>query len=204
MSFKLVCRTLLSCGVSGVALVALVQPAHAQPAKATAVFAGGCFWCIEKDFEQLPGVIEVVSGYTAGQTAQPTYEQVSRGGTGHAEAVRVVYDPARLTYAQLVDYFWRHIDPTVKDRQFCDVGSQYRSGIYWQNEAEKKVVEASREALLKSGRFPAIHTELAAASTFWPAEDYHQDYYKKNPVRYTYYRAGCGRDLRVEQLWGKR
>lgn len=204
MSFKLAWRTLLSCGVSGVVLVAVIQPAHAQPAKATAVFAGGCFWCIEKDFEQLPGVIEVVSGYTAGQTAQPTYEQVSRGGTGHAEAVRVVYDPARLTYAQLVDYFWRHIDPTVKDRQFCDVGSQYRSGIYWQNEAEKKVVEASREALLKSGRFPAIHTELAAASTFWPAEDYHQDYYKKNPVRYTYYRAGCGRDLRVEQLWGKR
>ena len=185
----------------GSMLVAL--PAHAQPAKATAIFAGGCFWCIEKDFEKLPGVIEVESGYTAGKTTQPTYEKVSAGQTGHTEAVRVIYDPAKVTYPQLVEYFWRHIDPTVKDRQFCDVGSQYRSGIYWQNEAERKVAEASRDALLKSGRFPTIHTELAAASTFWLAEDYHQDYYKKNPIRYNYYRTSCGRDARVEQLWGK-
>jgi peptide-methionine (S)-S-oxide reductase len=177
--------------------------AQAQTARATALFAGGCFWCIEADFEKLPGVIGVESGYTAGKTAKPTYEQVSAGTTGHTEAVRVIYDPAKVTYPQLVAYFWRHIDPTVKDRQFCDVGSQYRSGIYWQNEAEKQVAEASRDALVRSGRFPVIHTELAAASTFWLAEDYHQDYYKKNPVRYNYYRASCGRDLRVEQLWGK-
>lgn len=179
-------------------------PALAQPAKSTAIFAGGCFWCIEKDFEKLPGVIEVESGYTAGKTAQPTYEQVSAGTTGHTEAVRVIYDASTVSYPQLVEYFWRHIDPTVKDRQFCDVGSQYRSGIYWQNEAEKQVAEASRDALVKSGRFPVIHTELAAASSFWLAEDYHQNYYKKNPVRYNYYRASCGRDQRVEQLWGKR
>ncbi len=185
----------------GSMLVAL--PAHAQPSKATAIFAGGCFWCIEKDFEKLTGVIEVESGYTAGKTTQPTYEQVSAGQTGHTEAVRVIYDPAKVTYPQLVEYFWRQIDPTVKDRQFCDVGSQYRSGIYWQNEAERKVAEASRDALLKSGRFPAIHTELVAASTFWLAEAYHQDYYKKNPVRYNYYRTSCGRDARVAQLWGK-
>jgi peptide-methionine (S)-S-oxide reductase len=186
------------------AVASLTQPAWAQPAKATAIFAGGCFWCIEKDFEKLPGVIEVESGYTAGKTTQPTYEQVSAGSTGHTEAVRVIYDAGKVSYPQLVEYFWRHIDPTVKDRQFCDVGSQYRSGIYWQNESEKKVVEASRDALVKSGRFPVIHTELAAASTFWLAEDYHQDYYKKNPVRYNYYRTSCGRDQRVEQLWGKR
>lgn len=185
--------------------VSAAPPARASAtATATAIFAGGCFWCIEKDFELLDGVFEVESGYTAGNTSMPTYEKVSAGKTGHTEAVRVRYDPTQVSYAQLVDYFWRHIDPTEKDGQFCDTGSQYRSGIYWQNEAERKVAEDSRDTLLKSGRFPAIHTELAAASTFWLAEEYHQDYYKKNPVRYNYYRARCGRDARVEQLWGKR
>lgn len=185
------------------ALAALLaaSAATAQVATATAVFAGGCFWCIEKDFEKLPGVVEVESGYTAGNTANPTYEQVSAGRTGHTEAVRVVYDPAKVSYAQLVEYFWRHIDPTVKDRQFCDVGSQYRSGIYWGNEAERQVALASRDALLKSGRFKTIHTELAPASAFYLAETYHQDYYKKNPVRYNYYRLSCGRDARVKALW---
>ncbi len=175
-----------------------VKPAGA----ATAIFAGGCFWCIEADFEKLPGVIEAESGYTAGKTANPTYEQVSAGGTGHTEAIRVSYDSAKVTYQQLVEYFWRHIDPTVKDRQFCDIGSQYRSGIYWQNEAERKIVEASRDALLKSGKLKQIQTELAAASVFYPAEEYHQDYYKKNPIRYAYYRSGCGRDARVKEIWG--
>jgi peptide-methionine (S)-S-oxide reductase len=169
---------------------------------ATAVFAGGCFWCVEADFEKLPGVIGAESGYTAGKTPNPTYEQVSAGGTGHAEAVRVSYDPAKVSYQQLVDYFWRHIDPTAKDRQFCDVGTQYRSAIYWQNEAERKIVEASRDALLKSGKLAQIHTEIAAVSAFYPAEEYHQDYYKKNPIRYAYYRAGCGRDARVREVWG--
>jgi peptide-methionine (S)-S-oxide reductase len=169
---------------------------------ASAIFAGGCFWCVEQDFEKLPGVIEAESGYTGGSKAFPTYYEVATGGTGHAEAVRVIYDPQKISYRQLVDYFWRHIDPTVKDRQFCDVGSQYRSGIYWQNENERQIVEASRDALLASGRFKVIHTELAAATRFWPAEAFHQDYYKKNPVRYGYYRAACGRDARVEKVWG--
>ena len=173
----------------------------AQAATATAIFAGGCFWCVEKDFEKLPGVLEAVSGYTAGKTPDPTYEQVSNGHTGHTEAVRVTYDTTKVSYAELVEYFWRHIDPTVKNRQFCDIGSQYRSGIYWQNEEERKVVEASHAALLKSGRFKTIHTELAPATAFHLAEDYHQDYYKKNPVRYNYYRLSCGRDARVKQLW---
>ena len=177
----------------------------ARPAgSATAIFAGGCFWCIEADFEKLPGVIEAESGYTAGKTPNPTYEQVSAGGTGHTEAIRVSYDPAKVSYQQLVDYFWRHIDPTVKDRQFCDVGAQYRTGIYWQNEAERKIVEGSRDALLKSGKLARVHTEIAAASAFYPAEEYHQDYYKKNPIRYAYYRKSCGRDARVREIWGEK
>jgi peptide-methionine (S)-S-oxide reductase len=190
-----------------IAALAASLPIHAAdlPAgKASAIFAGGCFWCIEADFEKLAGVIEVESGYTAGQTKNPTYESTSSGKSGHTEAVRVIYDPKKVSYPQLVEYFWRHIDPTVKDRQFCDAGSQYRSGIYWQNEAERKAAEESRDALLKSARFPVIYTELQAASEFWPAEEYHQDYYKKNPVRYAYYRNGCGRDARVQQLWGER
>ena len=158
------------------ALLGLPVLANAQTAapsaatnKASAIFAGGCFWCIEKDFEKLQGVIEVESGYTAGKTTKPTYEQVSAGRTGHTEAVRVHYDPSKVSYAQLVEYFWRHIDPTVKDQQFCDHGTQYRSGIYWQNPEERKAVESSLEQLKKSGRFQQIHTEIAPASTFgWP------------------------------------
>ena len=157
---------------------------------------------LEADFDKLSGVIATESGYTGGKTPNPTYHQVGAGGTGHTEAVRVSYDPAKLNYQKLVDYFWRHIDPTVKDRQFCDIGSQYRSAIYWQNEAERKIVEASRDALLKSGKLPQVLTEIAAASAFYPAEEYHQDYYKKNPIRYAYYRRGCGRDARVHEIWG--
>jgi len=176
-------------------------PAVVPAGSATAIFAGGCFWCVESDFEKLPGVIEVESGYTAGRTPNPSYEQVSAGGTGHVEAARIIYDPKKVSYAQLLDYFWRHIDPTVKDRQFCDHGTQYRSGIYWANEVERKAAEASRDALLKSGKFKTIHTELAPATAFWMAETYHQDYYKKNPIRYSYYRRSCGRDARVEEVW---
>lgn len=169
---------------------------------ATAIFAGGCFWCMEADFEKLPGVVRVESGYTGGKTANPSYEQVSMGSTGHTEAVRVFYDPARIDYRQLLDHFWRNVDPTVKDRQFCDVGSQYRSAIYWQNEAEREAAEGSRDALLKSGRFAQIHTEILPVVAFYPAEEYHQDYYKKNPIRYKFYRHGCGRDARLKELWG--
>jgi len=146
----------------------------------------------------------VESGYIGGSTANPTYKQVSAGLTGHAEAVRVRYDPRRVDYQKLLDYFWRHIDPTVKDRQFCDIGSQYRSAVFYQNDAEKKLAQDSLQALEKSGRFARIHTEIAAATMFYPAEDYHQDYYKKNPVRYQIYRASCGRDARVKSLWGDR
>ena len=169
---------------------------------ATAIFAGGCFWCVEADFEKLPGVIAAESGYTGGKTANPTYKEVSAGGTGHAEAVRLTYDPGVVSYPVLLDYFWRHIDPTVKDRQFCDVGHQYRSAIYYQSEAQKDQIEASKAALLKSGVVKEIHTEIAPESTFYPAEDYHQDYYKKNPLRYRYYRLTCGRDSRVAEVWG--
>jgi peptide-methionine (S)-S-oxide reductase len=178
------------------------KPADGAMAKATAVFAGGCFWCLEADFDKLPGVIATESGYTGGKTPNPTYHQVSAGGTGHTEAVRVSYDPSKLSYQQLVDYFWRHIDPTVKDRQFCDIGTQYRSAIYWQNEAERKIAEASRDALLKSGKLKQVLTEITAASAFYPAEEYHQDYYTKNPLRYAYYRRSCGRDARVHEVWG--
>lgn len=172
------------------------------PQTVTALFAGGCFWCIEADFEKLEGVIAVESGYTGGSLPNPTYRQVSQGGTGHAEAVRVRYDPRRVSYEKLLAYFWRHIDPTVKDRQFCDAGSQYRSAILYQNDTEQKLAQASKQALEKSGRFAHIYTEIVAAGAFYPAEDYHQDYYKKNPVRYQFYRSGCGRDVRVKSLWG--
>jgi peptide-methionine (S)-S-oxide reductase len=184
----------------------LAACAWAQPqvpvGTATAIFAGGCFWCMEQDFEKLPGVLEAESGYIGGEKAFPSYYEVATGGTGHTEAVRVYYDPRRVSYEQLLDHFWRHIDPTVKDRQFCDKGNQYRSGIYYQNNAERAAAEASRDELLRSGRFSRIETEIAPAWKFWPAEDYHQDYYKKNPVRYSFYRFACGRDARVEQLWG--
>ena len=141
------------------------------------------------------------SGYTAGKTPNPDYKSVSAGHTGHTEAVRVTYDPDKVSYAKLVEYFWRTIDPTEKDRQFCDIGDQYRSGIYWGSEAERQVVLASRDALLKTGRFKTIHTELAPASTFYLAEDYHQDYYKKNPIRYNYYRLSCGREAQLDRVW---
>jgi peptide-methionine (S)-S-oxide reductase len=175
------------------------QTPSIQPA--TAIFAGGCFWCLEADFEKLPGVVEAESGYTGGQLKNPTYEQVSHGGSGHAESVRVYYDPQKVTYQQLLEYFWHHIDPTVQDRQFCDVGAQYRTAIFYQDPAQREAAEASLAALQKSGRFGHIYTEVVPAGQFYVAEDYHQDYYKKNPIRYSFYRRSCGRDARVEQVW---
>jgi peptide-methionine (S)-S-oxide reductase len=185
--------------------MAAVCPSLAAPPSApsaTAVFAGGCFWCIEADFEKLPGVLDVESGYTGGHAPDPDYEQVSAGATGHAEAVRVRYDPARVSYAALLDFFWKHIDPTVKDRQFCDVGSQYRSAIFPATADERRAAEASRDALVASGRFAQVFTTIEPAAAFHPAEEYHQDYYRKNPLRYAYYRRSCGRDARVAELWG--
>jgi peptide methionine sulfoxide reductase msrA/msrB len=168
----------------------------------TAVFAGGCFWCTESDFEKVDGVIEVISGYTGGRTANPTYEQVSAGGTGHVEAVKVVYDPGKLTYAQLLQVFWRHVDPTDAGGQFVDRGSQYRSVIFYANDQERKLAEASKQSLAASGRFSKpIATEILPLGEFYPAEEYHQDYYKKNPIRYRYYRFASGRDQFLEKTW---
>lgn len=169
---------------------------------ASAIFAGGCFWCIEADFEKLPGVIEAESGYIGGHVENPTYEQVSGGRTGHAEVARIYYDPSKVSYEQLLEHFWRNIDPTVKDRQFCDVGSQYRTAIFYENDEQKAAATASKIELEKSGKFEKIHTEIAQAGNFYRAEEYHQDYYKKNPLRYKFYRTTCGRDARLEKVWG--
>lgn len=171
---------------------------------AKAVFAGGCFWCVESDFDKVPGVLSTTSGYTGGKTENPSYQEVSSHMTGHAEAVEIVFDASRVSYETLVAYFWRTIDPTTKDRQFCDVGSPYRTAIFAQDDAQLQIAQASRAALEKSKPFEApIVTEVVKADTFYPAEDYHQDYYLKNPVRYGYYRNGCGRDARLKQLWGE-
>ncbi|MDX2202316.1 MAG: peptide-methionine (S)-S-oxide reductase MsrA [Hyphomicrobiaceae bacterium] len=178
--------------------------AQAPAALETAVFAGGCFWCVEEAFEKVPGVLSAVSGYIGGTVANPTYEQVAAKATGHAEAVEVTYDPGKVSYAQLVDWFWRNIDPFDERGQFCDKGSPYRSGIHYRGEAQRKEAEASKAALEASGRFKQrIVTEIVPAATFYPAETYHQDYYKKNPNRYQYYKYGCGRAARLEQIWGK-
>ena len=177
-----------------------------------ATFAGGCFWCMEPPYDKLPGVISTTSGYIGGKVRNPTYEQVSAGITGHTEVVQVVYDPAKVSYRQLLEVFWKNIDPVAKDRQFCDNGSQYRSGVFWHDEAQKKLADESK-ALLNQGQAfgsakpvgfkSGVVTEITQASEFWPAEEYHQDYYMKNPVRYAYYRHGCGRDNRLKQLWGE-
>jgi peptide-methionine (S)-S-oxide reductase len=169
----------------------------------TATFAGGCFWCMEHPFDELPGVVSVTSGYTGGTKRNPTYEEVSAGGTGHAESVQVVYDPARISYASLLERFWHNIDPTVKDRQFCDVGHQYRSAIFYHSEEQRRLAEASKKALEKSRRLKGpIQTEIVPATEFWRAEEYHQHYYKKNPIRYRFYRTSCGRDRRLREIWG--
>lgn len=175
--------------------------AQAPPSRATATFAGGCFWCMEGPFEKLPGVLSVTSGYAGGSVKQPTYEQVSAGRTGHAEVVQVIYDPARVDYERLLHVFWRNVDPLTPNAQFCDRGSQYRSAIFFHDDAQRQAAEKSKAEL--ASRFPkAIATEVVKLDTFWPAEEYHQDFYRKNPVRYQSYRMGCGRDARLKELWG--
>jgi peptide-methionine (S)-S-oxide reductase len=169
---------------------------------ATAAFAGGCFWCMEHPFDQLNGVVKVTVGYTGGSKDHPTYEEVSSGGTGHAESVQVVYDPAKITYQKLLDVFWHNVDPVAVDRQFCDAGTQYRSAIFYQDDAQRQLAEASKQELQKRFKQP-IATQVVAASTFWPAEEYHQHFYKKSAVRYQFYRFGCGRDQRLAEVWGK-
>lgn len=169
----------------------------------TAVFAGGCFWCMEPPFDELPGVLSTTSGYSGGTVVNPTYDQVSSGGTGHAEVVRVIYDPARVSYARLLDVFWHNVDPLTPNRQFCDAGAQYRSAIFAQDAAQRRAADSSLAALGRSGRFRTpIVTQVADAAPFYPAEEYHQDYYEKNPLRYKFYRSRCGRDARLAEVWG--
>ena len=168
-----------------------------------ATFAGGCFWCMEPPFEQLAGVISVTSGYTGGAKANPTYEEVCSGSTGHAEAIQVVYDPAKISYQQLLDIFWRNVDPTQPDGQFADHGRQYRTAIFYHSDEQQRLAAASKQQLAQSGKFTApIVTDIVPASAFYPAEEYHQDYYKKNPLRYKLYRFGSGRDAYLRKTWG--
>jgi peptide-methionine (S)-S-oxide reductase len=179
--------------------------ARAQDAankNAVATFAGGCFWCVEADFDKVPGVISTMSGYTGGTVTNPTYYQVSAGGTGHAEAVQIVYNPSKVTYQQLLDVFWHNHDPFVKNRQFCDGGDQYRPAIFYHDEEQRRLAEESKQAVQARFR-QAIQTEIVKAGPFYQAEEYHQDYYLKNPTRYKFYRYNCGRDQRLEQIWGK-
>jgi peptide-methionine (S)-S-oxide reductase len=185
--------------------IAVLTAAHssAQATQhATAIFAGGCFWCMEPPFDALDGVVSTTSGYTGGETKNPTYEQVSEGRTGHTEAIRVVYDPKKITYDKLLEVFWRNIDPLDGGGQFCDRGPQYRSGIFVQSDEERKLATASKERV--ASRLSArVVTEIAAAGPFYEAEGYHQDYYKKNPVRYKMYKWNCGRDQRLEKVWSQ-
>lgn len=191
---------LILCGtLAGRPLLAV----EAAPA-AKAYFAGGCFWCMEEAFEKVDGVIAIVSGYMGGTVADPTYEQVSAGQTGHAESVEVSYDPVKVSYQKLLDAFWRNVDPVTPNAQFCDHGNQYRSAIFYGTDDEKRLAEASKAAIEQSRRFKEpIVTQMVKASTFYPAEEYHQDFYKKNPIRYKYYKFSCGRAQRLEALWGK-
>jgi peptide-methionine (S)-S-oxide reductase len=185
------------------ALALAAAPPTVPPGQAVAIFAGGCFWCMEPPFDKLPGVTATISGYTGGRKVNPTYGEVSAGGTGHAEAVEVIYDPKKVSYEKLLEVFWLNIDPTVKDQQFCDHGHQYRTGIFYSDDAQRRAAEASRAAVEKSKPFKEpIVTPIEMASTFYPAEEYHQDYYLKNPVRYNFYRTSCGRDARLKELWG--
>jgi peptide-methionine (S)-S-oxide reductase len=186
--------------IASLLCLASVGAADAQElAKAT--FAGGCFWCMEPPFDALDGVVSTTSGYTGGHTPNPTYEQVSAGKTGHTEAVEIVYDPRKVTYARLLEVFWRNIDPLTANAQFCDVGNQYRAVIFVHDATQRKLAEASKDAAAQRLQKPIV-TEITAASQFWPAEEYHQDYYKKNPIRYKFYRSSCGRDRRLEAIWG--
>jgi methionine-S-sulfoxide reductase len=174
-----------------------------KPHYKSAILAGGCFWCIESDFEKLDGVVDAVSGYTGGHTKNPSYKQVSAGQSGHIESIEVTYDPNVISYAQILDYFWRHIDPTRDDGQFCDRGPQYRPAIFYKNDEEKQTILESAKNIEKNKPFSEpLKVEYIKAQTFYLAEDYHQDYFIKNPLRYKYYRYSCGRDARVESLWG--
>ena len=196
--------TLLTGLMLGLALVATAaEPPAKDKATATAIFAGGCFWCMEPPFDKLPGVLATTSGYTGGHKVNPTYQEVSAGDTGHVEAVRITYDPKQVSYEKLLEVFWRNVDPLDKGGQFCDRGNTYTSAIFYANDEQKKLAEESKTAIEKKLGKPVV-TTIRPAATFYPAEDYHQDYYQKNPLRYKYYRYSCGRDQRLEEFWGKK
>jgi len=188
----------------GTLSVQAISQAAANATQGKAYFAGGCFWCMEEVFENIEGVLSVTSGYMGGTVARPSYEEVSAGRTGHAESVEVVYDPAKVSYQKLLDAFWLNVDPITPNAQFCDHGSQYRSAIFFQTDEEKRTSETSKRAIEQSSRFnDQIVTQIVMASQFYPAEEYHQDFYKKNPIRYKFYKYNCGRAQRLETLWGK-
>jgi len=190
--------------LTGAAAAQTSTPAAPEQKLEAATFASGCFWCTEADFDKVKGVVETTSGYMGGTTPNPTYKEVSSGGTGHAEVLQLKYDPSQVTYKELLDVYWRNVDPLDKNGQFCDRGDQYRPAIFYHNEEQKRLAEESKAALEKSGRFSQpIVVEITAASTFTPAEDYHQNYHQRNPLQYFIYRHGCGRDARLEALWGK-
>ncbi|MEO6423163.1 MAG: peptide-methionine (S)-S-oxide reductase MsrA [Candidatus Nitrotoga sp.] len=194
-----------ACGQSRAQNTSAVSNDRAQTAAGVATFAGGCFWCTESDFDKIPGVISTTSGYIGGTVLNPTYEQVSAGNTGHVEAVQVRFDPAKTNFAKLLAAYWPTIDPLTPNRQFCDRGAQYRSAIFYHNADQRQQAEASKAGLESSGRFTQpIVTELLPATTFYPAEEYHQDFHNKNPIRYKYYRYSCGRDARLKEVWGKK
>ncbi len=195
----------VSCGNPSASLADPAPAIERNDGLAEAIFAGGCFWCMEKPFDKLDGVVSTTSGYTGGKLENPTYKQVSAGRTGHTEAMQVVYDPEKVSYEKLLSVFWHNIDPLDPKGQFCDKGSQYRSGVFYGNEEEKALAEASKAELETMEPFDqGIATEITMASAFYPAEDYHQNYYETNAVRYNFYRKACGRDRRLEQLWGEK
>lgn len=195
-------RTILAVMI-GIAVSASLAAAPARASEAVAIFAGGCFWCMEPPYDKTDGVISTTSGYTGGHVPNPAYKDVSAGTTGHIEAVKIVYDPEKVSYEKLLYIFWRNIDPIRKNAQFCDEGAQYRSAIFPQDEAQREAAEKSKADLEATGRFTRpIVTEILDAAPFYAAEDYHQDYYLKNPNRYAYYRWSCGRDARLKQIWG--
>jgi peptide-methionine (S)-S-oxide reductase len=195
-------RIVRKAGLTAAAMLTLATsvPMLGAPPLAKATFAMGCFWCGESDMEKVPGVVGVISGYTGGAVPNPTYEEVSSGGTGHLESIEVTYDPAKVTYEHLLEVFWHNVDPLDGAGQFCDKGGQYKAAIFYRDEAQKKAAEASKAGVAR--RFPKVATEIRPASMFFKAEEYHQDYYKKNPVRYKFYRFNCGRDQRLKEVWG--
>jgi peptide-methionine (S)-S-oxide reductase len=206
-------RTRITAGIALAAALLAAAPGQVKDASASvrdpsqkiATFAGGCFWCMEPPFDKVQGVLSTTSGYTGGHQVKPTYEEVSSGTTGHAESVQIVYDPSKVSYEKLLEVFWHNIDPEAKDRQFCDVGQQYRSAIFYHDEDQRQKALASKQELEASGLLKSpVATQIVPATTFYPAEEYHQDYYLKNPIRYKFYRFNCGRDQRLKEIWGSR